>query len=183
MRCDVLVSRGRIESSKRSDLADVVNIDLARCRLAAVSEDHRALFAPALARIAERTDVDGDLMLAPTWHFYRVTGDLLTYGATTAEHVGECAEAIGRLGVEAENVEMLTKLLMNLHAYARKAWRVRSTDGRRVWKCPDTRTGKPGTSWRTDCGAPAPGSRPNGSAQPSSTPHPMAVRASEPPSP
>lgn len=104
-----------------ADLADVVNIDLARCRLAAVSEDHRALFAPALARIAERTDVDGDLMLAPTWHFYRVTGDLLTYGATTAEHVGECAEAIGRLGVEAENVESLTKLLVNLHAYGQES--------------------------------------------------------------
>lgn len=103
-----------------ADLADVVNLDLARCRLAAASEDHRALFAPALARIAERTDVDGDPTLAPTWHFYRVTGDLLAYGATTAEHVGECAEAIRRLGVEAEAVEILTKLLVNLHAYGQE---------------------------------------------------------------
>ncbi|MCG5213099.1 hypothetical protein [Streptosporangium sp. KLBMP 9127] len=103
-----------------ADIADVVDLDLARCRLAAVSEDHRALFAPALARIAERTDVDGDPMLAPTWYFYRVTGDLLTYGATTAEHVGECAEVIGRLGVEAETVEILTKLLVNLHAYGQE---------------------------------------------------------------
>lgn len=100
-----------------ADLADVVNLDLARCRLAADSEEHRALFAPALARIAERTDVDGDSTLAPVWHFYRVTADLLTYSATTAEHVGVCAEAIRRLGVEAESLDILTTLLVNLHVH------------------------------------------------------------------
>jgi len=96
-------------------LADVVNIDLVRCRIATVSEGHRGLFAPALARIAERTDVDSDVVLAPCWHFYRVTGDLLTQGITTAEHVAECAEAIGRLGIEAKTVSFLAKLLVNLH--------------------------------------------------------------------
>lgn len=103
-----------------ADLADLVNVDLARCRLAAESADHRALFAPALARIAERTDVDGDPVLAPVWHFYRIIGDLLMYGVTSAEHIEECADTIGRLGVEAANVEILSKLLMYLHSYGRE---------------------------------------------------------------
>ncbi|QIQ05578.1 CHAT domain-containing protein [Streptomyces liangshanensis] len=119
---DLATAAGLLEQLDRpgAGLEVVVNIDLARCHIATVSDEHRALFGPALARIAERTDVPHDPTLAPRWHFYRVTGDLLTHGTAVAEHVREFAEAVARLGVEAENAQLLVQLLANLRVHGRE---------------------------------------------------------------